>query len=63
MSSTRTRVSLVLSAVLVLVGLTMIVRTALEVGLEFRAGYLLGPALVLAGLGRGWLALQSGKWK
>ena len=63
MSNTRTRVSLILSAVLVLVGLTMTVRTALEVGLEFRTGYLLGPALMLAGLGRGWLALQTGKWK
>jgi hypothetical protein len=59
----RNRVSLILSGVLVLVGLTMIVRTALSVGLEFRAGYLLGPALVLAGLGRGWLALQSRKWQ
>jgi hypothetical protein len=59
--SNRNRVSLILSAVLVVLGLTMLVRTALAGGSGVAVGYIFGVALTLAGLGRGWLALQMGK--
>jgi hypothetical protein len=58
MSNARNLVSLVLSVVLVAVGITMTVLTAFNSDPGFKLGYLLGPALFLAGLGRGWLALQ-----
>ena len=57
----RNRVSLILSAVLVVLGLTAIVRTALAGGSGVAIGYIFGAALTLAGLGRGWLALQMGR--
>jgi hypothetical protein len=56
--STRNRVSLILSAVLVVLGVTTLVRTALAGGSGVAIGYIFGAALTLAGLGRGWLALQ-----
>jgi hypothetical protein len=59
--SRRNRVSLILSAVLVVLGLTAIVRTAQAGGSGVAVGYIFGGALTLAGLGRGWLALQMGK--
>jgi hypothetical protein len=54
----RNRVSLILSAVLVVLGLTALVRTAQAGGSGVAVGYIFGGALVLAGLGRGWLALH-----
>ena len=57
----RNRVSLILSAVLVVLGLTAIVRTAMAGGSGVVVGYVFGAALTLAGLGRGWLALQMGR--
>jgi hypothetical protein len=58
----RNRVSLILSAVLVVLGLTAIVRTAQAGGSGGVAvGYIFGGALVLAGLGRGWLAVHMGR--
>jgi hypothetical protein len=59
--SGRNRVSLILSGVLVVLGLTTIVRTALAGGSGVAVGYIFGAALTLAGLGRGWLALQMGR--
>ena len=57
----RNRVSLILSAVLVVLGLTAIVRTAMAGRSGVAVGYVFGAALTLAGLGRGWLALQMGR--
>jgi hypothetical protein len=59
--SPRNRVSLILSAVLVVLGVTTIVRTALAGGAGVAVGYVFGGALTLAGLGRGWLALQMSR--
>jgi hypothetical protein len=56
----RNRVSLILSAVLVVLGLVALVRTAQAGGSGVAVGYIFGGALVLAGLGRGWLALHMG---
>jgi hypothetical protein len=56
--SARNRVALILSAVLVVLGVTTIVRTALAGGSGVAVGYVFGGALTLAGLGRGWLALH-----
>ena len=47
---TRARTTLVLSALLVVLGIAIIVQTALAGGGQI--GYLLGPLLVLAGVGR-----------
>jgi hypothetical protein len=57
----RNRVSLILSAVLVVLGLIALVRTAQAGGSGVAVGYIFGGALVLAGLGRGWLALHMGR--
>ncbi len=57
----RHDVSLVLSAILVVLGLATIVRTAAAGGSGVAVGYIFGAALTLAGLGRGWLALQMRK--
>jgi hypothetical protein len=54
--SPRNRVSLLLSAVLVVLGVTLLVRTANAGGSGVAIGYIFGAALVLAGAGRGWLA-------
>ena len=54
----RNRIALILSAVLVVLGVTTLVRTALAGGSGVAIGYVFGAALTLAGLGRGWLALQ-----
>jgi hypothetical protein len=59
--SPRNRIALLLSAVLVVLGVTTIVRTALAGGSGVAVGYIFGAALTLAGLGRGWLALQMGR--
>jgi hypothetical protein len=59
--SARNSVSLILSAVLVAIGLTITVLTLVNEGSGVKLGYILGPALTLAGLGRGWLALQLGR--
>jgi hypothetical protein len=59
--SPRNRVSLILSAVLVVLGVTTLVRTALGGGSGVAVGYVFGAALTLAGLGRGWLALQMSR--
>jgi hypothetical protein len=59
--SGRNRVSLLLSAVLVVLGLTAIVRTAQAGGSGVTLGYIFGGALTLAGLGRGWLAWHMGR--
>lgn len=59
--SSRNIVSLLLSAVLVAIGLTMTALTLTNEGSGVKLGYILGPALTLAGLGRGWLALQMGR--
>jgi hypothetical protein len=59
--SARNRVALILSAVLVVLGVSSIVRTALAGGSGVAVGYVFGGALTLAGLGRGWLALQMGR--
>jgi hypothetical protein len=57
----RNRVSLILSAVLVVLGLVALARTAQAGGSGVAVGYIFGGALVLAGLGRGWLALHMGR--
>ena len=57
----RNPVSLILSAVLVVLGLVALVRTAQAGGSGVAVGYIFGGALVLAGLGRGWLALHMGR--
>jgi hypothetical protein len=57
----RNRVSLLLSALLVALGLIALVRTAAAGGSGVAVGYIFGGALVLAGLGRGWLALHMGR--
>lgn len=54
--SNRNRVSLLLSAILVVLGLASIVRTASAGSSGVAVGYIFGVALVLAGAGRGWLA-------
>jgi hypothetical protein len=59
--STRNRVAFVLSAILVALGVTTIVRTALAGGSGVAVGYVFGAALTLAGLGRGWLAWQMSR--
>jgi hypothetical protein len=59
--SPRNRVSLILSAILVVLGVTTIVRTALAGGSGVAVGYVFGAALTLAGLGRGWLAWQMSR--
>ena len=46
---------------LVVLGLTAIVRTAQAGGSGVAVGYIFGGALTLAGLGRGWLALHMGR--
>jgi hypothetical protein len=56
--SARNRVSLLLSAALVILGVAAIVRTATAGGSGVAVGYIFGVALVLAGAGRGWLALH-----
>ena len=58
----RNRVSLILSALLVVLGVVAIV--AHRVGAAatgVAVGYIFGAALTLAGLGRGWLALQMSR--
>jgi hypothetical protein len=57
----RNRVSLLLSAILVVLGVLALVRTATAGGSGVAVGYVFGGALVLAGLGRGWLALHMGR--
>ena len=57
----RNRVSLSSAPSSSVVGITLIVRTVAARGLGPQLGYILGPALTLAGLGRGWLALQLGE--
>ena len=57
----RNRVSLILSALLVVIGIVTIFRTALGGGEGVAVGYIFGAALTLAGLGRGWLALQMSR--
>jgi hypothetical protein len=57
----RNRVSLLLSAALVVLGLTAIVRTAQAGSSGVAVGYIFGGALTLAGLGRGWLAWHMGR--
>ena len=53
----RDRISLILSAVLIVLGVVMTIQTITnEEGDGLKLGYILGPALFLAGLGRGWLA-------
>jgi hypothetical protein len=59
--SPRNRVALILSAVLVVLGVTTLVRTALAGGSGVAIGYIFGVAMTLAGLGRGWLALQMSR--
>jgi hypothetical protein len=60
--SPRNRVSLILSAVLVVVGIAATIVSVTESGGSgVRFGYILGPALTLAGLGRGWLAWQMSR--
>ena len=60
--SARNRVSLVLAAILTVVGITLTVLTITsDEGSGLKLGYILGPALTLAGLGRGWLAWQLGR--
>jgi hypothetical protein len=59
--TSRNRVSLLLSAVLVVLGVATIVRTAHAGGSGVAVGYVFGGALTLAGLGRGWLALHMGR--
>jgi hypothetical protein len=59
--SNRNRVSLILSGILVVLGLTSIVRTAQAGGSGVAVGYIFGGALTLAGLGRGWLAWHMGR--
>jgi hypothetical protein len=59
--SPRNRVSLILSALLVVLGVTTLVRTALAGGSGVAIGYIFGAAMTLAGLGRGWLALQMSR--
>jgi hypothetical protein len=56
--SPRNRVSLLLSVALVVLGAVAIVRTATAGGSGVAVGYIFGVALVLAGAGRGWLALH-----
>ncbi|MDX6539706.1 MAG: hypothetical protein QOI71_1316 [Gaiellales bacterium] len=56
--SPRNRVSLLLSAALVILGVASIVRTASAGASGVAVGYIFGVALVLAGAGRGWLALH-----
>ena len=57
----RNRISLILSALLVVIGIVTIFRTALGGGEGVAVGYVFGAALTLAGLGRGWLALQMAR--
>jgi uncharacterized membrane protein HdeD (DUF308 family) len=56
--SPRNRVSLLLSVALVILGAVAIVRTATAGGSGVAVGYIFGAALILAGAGRGWLALK-----
>jgi hypothetical protein len=55
---TRARTTLVLSGLLVVLGIAIIVQTALAGGGQI--GYLLGPLLVLAGVGRLLLTRYQG---
>jgi hypothetical protein len=57
----RNRVSLILSALLVVIGIVTLIRTAVGGGSGVAVGYIFGAALLLAGLGRGWLALQMSR--
>jgi hypothetical protein len=57
----RNRISLILSALLVVIGIVTIFRTAFGGGDGVAVGYIFGAALTLAGLGRGWLALQMSR--
>jgi hypothetical protein len=57
----RNRVSLILSALLVVIGIVTIFRTAFGGGDGVAVGYIFGAALTLAGVGRGWLALQMSR--
>jgi hypothetical protein len=59
--SSRNRVALILSAALVVLGVTTLVRTAQAGGSGIAVGYVFGGALTLAGIGRGYLALQSAR--
>jgi hypothetical protein len=59
--SARNRVSLLLSAVLVVLGVASIVRTASAGSSGVAVGYIFGGALILAGAGRGWLAWHMEK--
>jgi hypothetical protein len=59
--SPRNRISFILSAVLVVIGIVTLVRTAVEGGDGIAVGYVFGAALTLAGIGRGWLALQMAR--
>jgi len=56
--SPRNRVSLLLSVALVILGAVSIVRTATAGTSGVAVGYIFGAALILAGAGRGWLALK-----
>ena len=59
--TSRNRISLILSAILVVLGVVTLVRTAAAGGSGVTVGYVFGAALTLAGLGRGWLALQMSR--
>ena len=59
--SSRNRISLILSAILVVLGIVTLVRTALAGGSGVTIGYVFGAALTLAGAGRGWLAWQMSR--
>jgi uncharacterized membrane protein HdeD (DUF308 family) len=54
----RTRATLALSAVLVLIGLVLLAETALVGG---TIGYVLGALFVAAGIGRFYLASRGGR--
>ena len=57
----RNRISLILCALLVVIGIVPIFRTAFGGGDGVAVGYIFGAALTLAGVGRGWLALQMSR--
>jgi hypothetical protein len=59
--TSRDRVSLTLSVVLIALGVVMTIQTLTNEGDGVKLGYILGPALVLAGIGRGWLAWHMAK--
>ncbi|MEI2703630.1 MAG: hypothetical protein V9E83_14685 [Baekduia sp.] len=52
-------VTIVLSAVLVLIGVAILVRTIADAGFELTYGLVVGPCFVAAGAARLWLALKG----